>query len=172
VLLVDEVDRADDEFEAFLLEVLSDFTVSVPELGTLHAEAPPVVVVTSNRTREVHDALKRRCLYAWLDHPSYEREVAIVRRRLPEASEQLARQVAAAVEELRRRDLVKPPGVAETIDWAEALSALGAQELDRELAATTLGAVLKYREDLERVRGATLDAVVGAGLAAGEARGA
>jgi MoxR-like ATPase len=172
VLLVDEVDRADDEFEAFLLEVLSDFTVSVPELGTLHAEAPPVVVVTSNRTREVHDALKRRCLYAWLDHPSYEREVAIVRRRLPEAGEVLARQVAAAVEELRRRDLVKPPGVAETIDWAEALSALGAQELDRELAATTLGAVLKYREDLERVRGAALDAVVGAGLAAGQARGA
>jgi MoxR-like ATPase len=151
VLLVDEVDRADDEFEAFLLEVLSDFTVSIPELGTIRAESPPVVVVTSNRTREVHDALKRRCLYHWVEHPSFEREVAIVRRRCPAASDRLAAQVTAAVQRLRDEDLLKPPGVAETLDWTEALLALGAHELDADTATRTLGAVLKYREDHDRV---------------------
>ena len=147
VLLVDEVDRADDEFEAFLLEVLSDYTITVPELGTVRAEVPPVVVVTSNRTREVHDALKRRCLYHWVEHPGFEREVAIVRRRVPEASAQLVEQVARAAQALRREDLMKPPGVAESIDWALALVALGAQRLDADTATATLGAVLKYRED-------------------------
>ncbi len=150
VLLVDEVDRADDEFEAFLLEVLSDYTVSVPELGTIRADVPPVVIVTSNRTREVHDALKRRCLYHWVEHPSFEREVAIVRRRVPAASASLAGQVASASQALRRADLLKPPGVAETIDWALALVALGADRLDADTATATLGAVLKYREDQER----------------------
>ena len=151
VLLVDEVDRADDEFEAFLLEVLSDFTVTVPELGTIRAEVPPVVVVTSNRTREVHDALKRRCLYHWVDHPSFEREVAIVRARYPEASEVLATAVTAAVQRLRQAELLKPPGVAETLDWTQALLALGAKTLDADTATRTLGAVLKYREDHERI---------------------
>ncbi|MFC6084971.1 AAA family ATPase [Sphaerisporangium aureirubrum] len=151
VLLVDEIDRADDEFEAFLLEVLSDFTISVPELGTIRAEVPPVVVVTSNRTRDVHDALKRRCLYHWLEHPSFEREVAILLRRLPECTETLAGQVAGAAQRLRGAGLVKPPGVAETLDWAEALLTLGARDLDPDLAATTLGAVLKYREDQQAV---------------------
>jgi len=149
VLLVDEVDRADDEFEAFLLEVLSDYTVTVPELGTVHAEVPPVVIVTSNRTREVHDALKRRCLFHWVEHPSFEREVAIVRRRVPEASQLLASQVASAVAGLREEDLLKPPGVAESIDWTSALVALGAERLDADTATATLGAVLKYREDVE-----------------------
>jgi MoxR-like ATPase len=150
VLLVDEVDRADDEFEAFLLEVLSDFTVSVPELGTVRAATPPAVVITSNRTREVHDALKRRCYYHWIDHPDFDREVAIVRVRLPGVSARLAAQVTAVVQALRGEDLLKPPGVAETLDWTEALVALGADELDAELATATLGAVLKHREDAER----------------------
>ncbi len=150
VLLVDEVDRADDEFEAFLLEVLSDYTVTVPELGTVRAEIPPVVIVTSNRTREVHDALKRRCLYHWVEHPGFEREVQIVRRRVPEASATLAAQVASAAQVLRGEDLLKPPGVAESIDWAQALVALGAEKLDADTATATLGAVLKYREDQER----------------------
>ena len=152
VLLIDEIDRADDEFEAFLLEVLSEFTVTVPELGTIRAESPPLVVLTSNRTREVHDALKRRCLYHWLDHPGFDREVAIIRRRLPGATAQLAGQVAGAAHRLRSMDLLKPPGVAESLDWTEALLALGARELDPETAARTLGAVLKYREDQDRVR--------------------
>jgi MoxR-like ATPase len=151
VLLVDEIDRADDEFEAFLLEVLSDFTISIPELGTISAERPPVVVVTSNRTREVHDALKRRCLYHWLEHPAFDREVAIIRRRLPEATESLVRQVASAAGRLRELDLLKAPGVAESLDWTEALVALGARDLDPDTAAVTLGTVLKYREDTERV---------------------
>jgi MoxR-like ATPase len=151
VLLVDEIDRADDEFEAFLLEVLSDFTISIPELGTISAKTPPVVVVTSNRTRDVHDALKRRCLYHWLEHPTFEREVAILLRRLPECTETLAGQVARATERLRAAGLVKPPGVAETLDWTEALLTLGARDLDPGLAAATLGAVLKYREDQEAV---------------------
>jgi MoxR-like ATPase len=152
VLLVDEVDRADDEFEAFLLEVLSDYTVTVPELGTVRAEVPPVVVVTSNRTREVHDALKRRCLFHWVEHPTFEREVAIVRRRVPRASARLAGQVASAAQVLRGEDLLKPPGVAETIDWTLALVALGVERLDADTATATLGAVLKYREDTERAR--------------------
>jgi MoxR-like ATPase len=151
VLLVDEVDRADDEFEAFLLEVLSEFTISIPEIGTIRAETAPVVVVTSNRTREVHDALKRRCLYHWLDHPGYDREVAIIRRRIPEATERLAEGIAAAVRRLRGQDLLKPPGMAESLDWARALLELGAREFDPDLAAASLGAVLKYHEDAERV---------------------
>ncbi|MEU3165045.1 MoxR family ATPase [Streptosporangium sp. NPDC006930] len=153
VLLIDEVDRADVEFEAILLEVLSDFAISVPELGTIRAARPPVVVLTSNRTREVHDALKRRCLYHWLDHPSFDREVAILRRRLPECSEILAEQVATATGRLREADLIKPPGIAETLDWTEALLALGARELDPDLAAASLGALLKHREDHETVLG-------------------
>nr|WP_236652495.1 MoxR family ATPase [Streptacidiphilus neutrinimicus] len=155
VLLVDEVDRADEEFEALLLELLSEWTVTVPELGTLRGERPPVVVLTSNRTREVHDALKRRCLYHWFDHPDFAREVAIVRRRLPDVTERLAVEVTRAVRALRARDLLKPPGVAETLDWAEALHALGATALDAELATATLGAVLRCHEDVEAAR--TLD---------------
>jgi MoxR-like ATPase len=151
VLLVDEIDRADDEFEAFLLEVLSDFSVSIPELGTIRAQTPPLVVVTSNRTREVHDALKRRCLYHWVEHPTFDREVAIVRRRFPAANDRLVSEVARAVQQLRASDLVKPPGVAETLDWTEALLALGAERLDADVATKTFGAVLKYREDHERV---------------------
>jgi MoxR-like ATPase len=162
VLLVDEVDRADDEFEAFLLEVLADYAVTVPELGTFHAEVPPVVVITSNRTRDVHDALKRRCLYHWVEHPDLEREVAIVRSRVPEAGEQLARQVAALTESLRGLGLYKPPGVAETIDWAQALAVLGRGGLDERSVAATLGTVLKYREDAERVQRHGLDELVSA----------
>jgi MoxR-like ATPase len=160
VLLIDEIDRADDEFEAFLLEILSDYSVTVPELGTFHADVPPVVVITSNRTRDVHDALKRRCLYHWVDHPDFPREVAIVRLRAPEVSEHLARQTAAAVARLRELDLFKPPGVAETIDWAEALATLGRSELDEATADATLGTVVKYREDQERVRAAGLGGLV------------
>jgi len=157
VLLVDEIDRADDEFEAFLLEALADYTVSIPELGEVRASTPPLVVLTSNRTREVHDALKRRCLYHWLDHPDLPREVAILRRRLPEVSQRLAEQVAHAVRGLRAMQLLKPPGVAESLDWAAALIALGRDELDADSAAITLGAVLKYREDADRVRNAVAD---------------
>ncbi len=152
VLLVDEVDRADDEFEAFLLEVLSTWSVSIPELGTVAAATPPTVVLTSNRTRELHDALKRRCLYHWIDHPGLEREVAIVRSRLPDVSQQLAEQVVGLVQRLRNEQLLKPPGVAETLDWARALQRLGVDELDLETAARTLGAVVKYREDTDRVK--------------------
>ncbi|WP_300464320.1 MoxR family ATPase [uncultured Nocardioides sp.] len=153
VLLVDEVDRADDEFEAFLLEVLSTYQVSIPELGTVRAAEPPLVVLTSNRTRELHDALKRRCLYHWVDHPGLEREVEIVRTRLPEVSAALARQVVDVVQQLRGdTGLQKPPGVAETLDWAQALHHLGCAELDLETAARTLGALVKYREDADRVK--------------------
>jgi MoxR-like ATPase len=152
VLLIDEIDRADDEFEAFLLEVLSDYAITVPELGTFRAEVPPIVIITSNRTRDVHDALKRRCLYHWVEHPDFDREVAIVRLRAPGVPERLARQVAAAVEGLRVEGLYKPPGVAETIDWAEALTTLGRATLDEASVSATLGTVLKYREDHERVR--------------------
>ncbi|MDQ1722694.1 MAG: hypothetical protein QOI26_2428 [Pseudonocardiales bacterium] len=161
VLLIDEIDRADDEFEAFLLEVLADNAVTIPELGTIRAEVPPLVVLTSNRTREVHDALKRRCLYHWVAHPSYEREVAILRRRLPEVSERLAREVAAAVRRMREADLLKPPGVAESIDWAQALHLLGADSLDADRAAATLGAVLKYQEDAVRIRDTVLAELAG-----------
>ncbi len=152
VLLIDEIDRADDEFEAYLLEVLSDFQITIPELGTYKATKPPLVVLTSNRTRDVHDALKRRCLYHWVEHPDFEREVEIVRRRVPQVAETLARQVSAAVEALRKMQLYKPPGVAETIDWATALGQLGVRELDESVVEATLGTVLKYREDHERVR--------------------
>ncbi len=151
VLLIDEIDRADDEFEAYLLEVLSDFQVTIPELGTFAAPRPPVVILTSNRTRDVHDALKRRCLYHWVEHPSFDREVAIVRMRVPMISSELARQVAAATETMRTMHLYKPPGVAETIDWATALGSLGISQLDDESVSSTLGAVLKYREDQEHV---------------------
>ncbi len=152
VLLIDEVDRADDEFEAFLLEVLSDFQITVPELGTFSAVTPPIVIVTSNRTRDVHDALKRRCLYHWVEHPDFEREVQIVQLRAPQVTARLARQVAAAVEAMRTMGLYKPPGVAETIDWAVALGVLGRQDLNEATVLATLGTVLKYREDNERVR--------------------
>ncbi len=152
VLLVDEIDRADDEFEAFLLEVLSDYTVTVPELGTFHAEVPPVVVITSNRTRDLHDALKRRCLYHWVDHPDFEREVEILALRAPEVGAALRREVAAAVERIRELGLYKPPGVAETIDWAESLALLGRDHLDEQSVERTLGTILKYREDAERLR--------------------
>jgi MoxR-like ATPase len=151
VLLIDELDRADDEFEAFLLEVLSDYTVTVPELGTIGATEPPVVVVTSNRTRELHDALKRRCLYHWIDFPDLDREVEIIRLRAPGVTESLARSVAEAVERLRGLDLVKRPGAAEAIDWARALSLLGAESVDGDGARETLGWVVKNREDLQRV---------------------
>jgi MoxR-like ATPase len=161
VLLIDEVDRADDEFEAFLLEVLSDWAVTVPELGTIRAVTPPIAVVTSNRTRDVHDALKRRCLYHWVEHPSLAREVEIVRLRAPGVSEHLARQVAAAAAAIRTSGVYKPPGVAETIDWALALAALGRDELDVASADATLGTVLKYREDQARVRAAGLESLLG-----------
>ena len=154
VLLIDEVDRADDEFEAFLLEVLSDFAVTIPELGTISAERRPIVLLTSNRTRDLHDALKRRCIYHWIDYPSLEREIEIVRLRAPEVTEELAKQVATAVAHIRELDLVKPPGMAETIDWAESLRTLGARGLEAEIAGDTLGLLLKEREDLERVRAA------------------
>jgi MoxR-like ATPase len=152
VLLIDEVDRADDEFEAFLLEILSDFQISIPEIGTIKAENPPLVILTSNRTRELHDALKRRCLYHWIGYPPPEREVEIVLIREPGISEQLTRKVVAAVNRLRELDLAKPPGVAETIDWAKTLSFLGETDLDTAVAADTLGAVVKERDDLELVK--------------------
>jgi MoxR-like ATPase len=167
VLLIDEVDRADDEFEALLLEVLSEFSVTVPELGTIRPGTPPVVVLTSNRTREVHDALKRRCYYHWVDHPSFDREVAIVRSRMPGVGVELAREVVAAVQLLRDQDLLKPPGVAETLDWTEALVALGADHLDVEVATRTLGSVLKFREDQERAREIDLGAQVVRALSGG-----
>jgi MoxR-like ATPase len=160
VLLIDEVDRADDEFEALLLEVLGEHSVTIPELGEVRAAVAPLVVLTSNRTREVHDALKRRCLYHWLDHPDLPREVAILRRALPGVTAALAEQVARAVGRMRGADLLKPPGVAESIDWARALLALGRDELDAATAAATLGAVLKYREDVDRVVTAGLDALL------------
>jgi MoxR-like ATPase len=162
VLLVDEVDRADDEFEAFLLEILSDYQVTVPELGTFRAEVPPIAVITSNRTRDVHDALKRRCLYHWVEHPRFEREVRIVRLKAPDVSEQLSRQVAQATQALRSMGLYKPPGIAETLDWAEALQLLGQQELSESNIDATLGTVLKYREDQQRVRGAGYEQLLAA----------
>jgi MoxR-like ATPase len=167
VLLVDELDRADDEFEAFLLEILSEFAVTIPELGQVAAGTPPAVIVTSNRTRELHDALKRRCLYHWIDHPTLDREVAIVRARAPLVSEVLARDVAESVARLRELDLAKRPGVAETIDWANALSFLGADRLTEPLAADTLGAVVKDHEDQALVS-ARLAEVVGSEAAGGD----
>jgi MoxR-like ATPase len=160
VLLIDEIDRADEEFEAFLLEVLSDFQITIPELGTIAARRRPAVILTSNRTRELHDALKRRALYHWIGHPSIEREIAIVRLRVPGIPERLAAEAAAFVRGLRGLDLAKPPGVAETIDWALALEALGRRELDADVVQQTLGSVLKYQEDIEAVRDATLSRLV------------
>src|SRR3954470_17736628 len=153
VLLIDEIDRADEEFEAYLLEILSDFQVTVPEIGTIRAETPPRVVLTSNRTREVHDALKRRCLYHWIDYPTAQKEYEIVLARVPDAPERLAREVVSFVHRLREADLTKVPGIAETLDWAAALLSLGARELAPELVDETLGVVLKYEEDIRQVRG-------------------
>ncbi|HEU4323087.1 MAG TPA: MoxR family ATPase [Roseiflexaceae bacterium] len=153
VLLIDEIDRADEEFEAFLLELLSDWQISIPEIGTIRAEHPPVVLITSNRTREVHDALKRRCLFYWVDYPSLEKELEIVRARVPGAGERLSRQVVGFVQELRKLDLYKQPGVAETLDWVAALAALDAQSLTDAVVEDTLGAILKYQDDVAQVRG-------------------
>lgn len=165
VLLVDEVDRADDEFEAFLLEILSDYAVTVPEIGRFHADTPPRVIITSNRTRDVHDALKRRCLYHWVDHPGFEREVAIIEARAPEVDGRLARQVAAAIEQFRELGLYKPPGVAESIDWAVALGRIGSVELTEANVDATIGAVLKYREDQERLTDQGIPAILERALA-------
>jgi len=153
VLLIDELDRTDEPFEAFLLEVLSDFQVTIPELGTMKAEAPPIVIITSNRTREIHDALKRRCLYHWLDYPNADRERAILKSKAPDAGDKLGAQIVSFVQSLRGMELFKPPGIAETIDWAEALKALNAKELEPSLVDATLGVVLKYQDDIARVRG-------------------
>ncbi|PPB80491.1 MoxR-like ATPase [Albidovulum inexpectatum] len=153
VLLIDELDRTDEPFEAFLLEALSDFQVTIPELGTIRAPEPPIVVITSNRTREVHDALKRRCLYHWVDYPDFDREMAIVRARVPDAAESLSREVVAFVQKLRTEDLFKKPGVAETIDWAKCLLALDVVTLSPEVIADTLGAILKYQDDIQRIAG-------------------
>jgi len=161
VLLIDEVDRADDEFEAFLLEILSDYAVTVPELGTFQADVPPVVVITSNRTRDVHDALKRRCIYHWVQHPDLEREVEILRIRAPHVPAALARDVARVAADLRDMGLYKPPGVAETLDWAEALVLVGVDDLDAEAMDVTVGALLKYREDQDRLRARGFGEVVG-----------
>jgi MoxR-like ATPase len=162
VLLIDEIDRADEEFEAYLLEILSDFQVTVPEIGTIVAERPPRVILTSNRTREVHDALKRRCLYHWIDYPTARKEYEIVVTRLPDVPDGLARQVVTFVQRLRESDLTKVPGIAETLDWAAALVALGAQELSPTLVDETLGALLKYQEDVRQVKGSTTAAVLAA----------
>jgi MoxR-like ATPase len=167
VLLIDEIDRADEEFEAYLLELLSDFQITVPELGTFRAALPPPVIITSNRTREIHDALKRRCLYQWIDYPTVERELAIVARRLPDVPARLARSVVAVVQALRRDDLFKRPGVAETLDWAMALSALGTSELDESAIDGTLGVLLKYEEDVSRVRSDLLPGLVAEAARAG-----
>jgi MoxR-like ATPase len=169
VLLIDEVDRGDDEFEAFLFELLAESAVTIPELGTRRAAYPPIVVLTSNRTRDLHDALKRRCLYHWIDYPSTAQVAAIIRRRVPDAGVRLAAQVAAGVDRLRRMDLAKPPGVAEAISWATALRVLGATQLDAGSARQTMGTVLKYADDLKTVRAADFAAVVGHGAGPGRA---
>lgn len=152
VLLIDELDRADEEFEAYLLEMLSDFQVTIPEIGTIAADQPPVVILTSNRTREIHDALKRRCIYHWIDYPNFDREVEIVLRKVPNVPKALAQDLAGAMEKLRAMDLFKPPGVAETLDWAAALAVLGTERLEPEVTDDTLGVILKYQEDIERIR--------------------
>jgi len=154
VLLIDELDRADEEFEAYLLELLSDFQITIPEVGTVRAETPPMVVITSNRTREIHDAVKRRCIYHWIDYPSVEREIAILHRKAPETSAELSRELAEAMHKLRNLDLFKPPGVAETVDWAMALRVLGEQKLSPEVVDATLGVIVKYEEDMQTVRSA------------------
>ncbi len=166
VLLIDEVDRADDEFEAFLLEALSDYSVTVPELGTFHADTPPLVIITSNRTRDVHDALKRRALYHWVEHPDFEREVAIISVKAPDVSARLGRQVASAAGQFREMGMYKPPGIAETLDWANALRLLSATELTEDVVDATLGSLLKYREDQERARRAGLESVIEIALGA------
>ena len=160
VLLIDEIDRADEEFEGYLLELLAEFQITIPELGTVRADEPPLVVLTSNRTRDVHDALKRRCLYQWIDYPSFEKELAIVRQRAPQASARLAEQVTALVQELRRLELYKTPGVSETLDWVAALAALDHHTLDPAIIEETLGVVLKAREDIDAVRGERLEALL------------
>jgi len=160
VLLIDELDRSDEEFEAFLLEILSEFQVTIPEIGTIRAERAPVVVITSNRTREVHDALKRRCLYHWIDYPTFEREFDILRMKLPEAPERLTRQVTAFVQKVREADLYKVPGVAESLDWAEALWTLEQEQLDPEIVDDSLGALLKYQDDVLKIRGAETRAIL------------
>ena len=160
MLLIDELDRADEAFEAFLLEILSDFQVSIPELGTVKAPHPPIVIITSNRTREIHDALKRRCLYHWVDYPSAERELAIVKSRVPGISARLSQQVVRFVQALRDQDFYKSPGVAETIDWATALSELDARSLTPQVVGDTLGALLKYQDDIARMQGDTLQKVL------------
>ena len=160
VLLIDELDRADEEFEAFLLEVLSDYQITIPEIGTIRAEEPPVVIITSNRTREVHDALKRRCLYHWIDYPSFEKEYGIVLAKVPNAPERLARQVVAFVQELRQAELYKLPGVAETLDWINALVALDQEQLAEEVVNETLGVLLKYRDDIQKVQGESVRQMV------------
>ena len=160
VLLIDEVDRADQELEAFLLELLSDFQVTVPELGTIRAEHNPIVILTSNRTREIHDALKRRCLYYWIDFPTYNKEYRILSAKVPEASEKLRVQICAFTQGLREVDLFKPPGMAETLDWAQALLSLGTTELSNESVDDTLGVILKYQEDVDRVRGNQAEALI------------
>jgi MoxR-like ATPase len=152
VLLIDELDRADEEFEAFLLEILSDFQVSIPEIGTLKATHKPIVVITSNRTRDIHDALKRRCLYHWIDYPSFEKEMRIVKARIPRVEESLAKQITNFMQNIRRQDLMKKPGISETLDWAEALLRLHKDILDEETVEQTLGCILKYREDILRFR--------------------
>jgi MoxR-like ATPase len=156
VLLIDEIDRADEEFEGYLLELLSEFQITIPELGTIRASHPPLVILTSNRTRDVHDALKRRCLYQWIDYPSFDKELAIVKERVPHAAAQLAAQVTAVVQQLRQRELYKVPGVSETLDWAAALAALDRTTLDPATADETLGALLKAREDIDAIRGGVL----------------
>jgi len=160
VLLIDELDRADEEFEAYLLELLSDFQVTIPEVETVKAKVPPVVVVTSNRTREIHDALKRRCIYHWIDYPDFDREVEILSRKAPEVPSELAAELARAMQRLRGLDLFKPPGVAETLDWASALVVLGRDHLTVEAAEETLGVILKYQEDIDRVRGGGVSEIV------------
>jgi MoxR-like ATPase len=167
VLLIDEIDRADEEFEAFLLELLSDFQITIPEIGTIRAEHPPYVIITSNRTRELHDALKRRCLYHWIDYPPLDKEFQILRVKLPGISERLALQVARFIQALRREDLYKLPGVAETLDWAAALLALNQQELSLEIASATLGAILKHQEDMQLVRKRKLEELVSAAVSEG-----
>ena len=166
VLLIDEIDRADEEFEGYLLELLAEFQITIPELGTVRAKEPPLVVLTSNRTREVHDALKRRCLYQWIEYPSFEKEVAIVRERVPRASERLTAQVTALVQSLRREELYKVPGVSETLDWVAALVALDRNGLAPEAVVDTIGVVLKAKEDLEAVRGDKLSELLSLAVAA------
>jgi MoxR-like ATPase len=160
VLLIDELDRADEEFEAYLLELLSDFQITIPEIGTVKASTPPIVVITSNRTREIHDAVKRRCIYHWIDYPTVEREMAILQKKAPETSQILTRELATAMHKLREFDLFKPPGVAETIDWAMALQVLGEVELSADVIDATLGVIVKYEEDIQTVRATGTDALV------------